>query len=158
MNALPSHKFLIKTIIVLMYSLPLGGGEMSKTSILNLSTLTPTPTRVIPDEPEYVVIEFIEAIGNKDLGKAYSLQNVKAFGTFKDFSSSKIFGAVTKTKVHTFSNIGCTNKNCTKVKVWVHYLKIVPLSNKTVYGGNMKENFYVAQQNGVWKIVDVKRA
>lgn len=160
MNALFTKTFVIKTILVLVATLPLPVEKTTNLPTVKKDTVLPYSAPKIPNKPEYIVVAFIEALGKQDFQKAYSLQNVRAWGSFQDFSSPKKFGDVRQTKVYTFSDLGSIKvKNGQYThRVWVHYLKVVPLKNKYVLGGKMKENFHVSLQDGEWKIVEVIRA
>ena len=99
--------------------------------------------------PEQTVKSFITALGKKDFENAFQKQKIEAWGNIEKFSSNESFGGIVSTEIKKIEAKPDENGMA------VIYAEAFYADSKN--GDNtFKQNFYLKQFAGEWKIVKMK--
>lgn len=109
------------------------------------------------NQSKAIASEFIHALGTGNLKKAHQLQDIRSWGTIQEFSSPRLFGGITQTKVLTPPSVViCLDNKCLHIKVFVRYLSVDPVNDQCRSGRVFEQFFWIKQQNSEWKITKAR--
>ncbi len=106
----------------------------------------------LPDDmtsSEKMVAEFINYLGEQKFKEAFEMQKISSWGDYKQFSSTKSFGGITKT---TINAIKTTVEKETTATVYVEAFYEDPTNGDNTF----KENFYLKKYGSEWKIIKLE--
>lgn len=96
-------------------------------------------------QPIEVVELFINSLGDKDFETAYDLQNVKSWGDYQQFSSTKSFGGINATAINEITEI---EENTEDAKIYVDAYYYDPVNGDNRF----QQYFHLKKFDNKWKI------